>query len=257
MGLASMRKYLMILVVILVLVAATAYFNRVGEENGEIELPGERESEERQYPDLGGKEDVKLYPVDEGDESPEFAAFREELIAAAQSKDVDFIRSHTDASVRYTFGINEGIDGFLRQWELDANPRESPFWDELLQVANLGGRFRNEEKTSFIAPYVFSDFPEDIDAFQHAAIIDKNVKVYAEPSADSEIVGTLTYSIVRILERHFPSEEAPRPAWLKVETFSGNTGYIPAEYGRSPVDYRGNWVKLGGTWKMIFFVAGD
>ena len=60
-------------------VAATAYFNRVGEENGEIELPSERESEgESIILTSSGKEDVKLYPVDEGDESPEFAAFREE-----------------------------------------------------------------------------------------------------------------------------------------------------------------------------------
>ncbi len=252
-----MRKYLMVLIVVLLFVAATAYFNRVGEENGGVGPDVQRDSEEVEYTDLGGTEDVKLYPVDEAAENPEFEAFRRELIAAAQAKDVDFIRRHTDETIRYTFGINKGLDGFLRRWGLDTNPEESPFWDELLRVLELGGSFRNEEKTSLVAPYVFSEFPEDIDAFQHVAIIDKNVKVYAEPSADSEVLGTLTYSIVRVLERHFESEEARRPIWLKVETFSGNSGYIPAEYGRSPVDYRGNWVKTGDTWKKIFFVAGD
>ncbi|NLY29140.1 MAG: hypothetical protein GX047_00715, partial [Firmicutes bacterium] len=87
-----MRKYLLVLIVILFFVAATAYFNRVGEENGGIGPETERDSGEVEYPDLGGTEDVKLYPVDEAAENPEFEAFRSELIAAAQAKDVDFIR---------------------------------------------------------------------------------------------------------------------------------------------------------------------
>ncbi|NLA58920.1 MAG: SH3 domain-containing protein [Firmicutes bacterium] len=252
-----MRKYLLVLMVILVFVIATAYFNRVGEDNGGTRPEDEQNSLEADYPDLGGTEDVKLYPVDEAAENPEFEGFRKELIAAVRAKDVDFIRRHTHETIRYTFGINEGIAGFFHQWGLDTNPDESRFWDELLRVVSLGGSFRNEEKTSFVAPYVFSEFPEDIDAFQHVAIIDKRVKVYAEPSTEAEVLGTLTYSIVRVLERHFESQEARRPIWLKIETFSGNSGYIPAEYGRSPVDYRGNWIKTDGTWKMIFFVAGD
>ncbi len=256
-GVVSVRQYVLVILVVLVLTAATAYFNRVGEENGSIR-PRVPENSEVQHPDLGGTEDVKLYPVDEAPENPEFEAFRKELTAAARSKDVDFIRRHTDESIRYTFGVNEGLHGFFRQWELDKTPEESPFWAELLKVLELGGTFRNEEKTSFVAPYVFSEFPEDIDPFQHAAVVDKDVKVYAEPSTQAEVLGTLTYSIVRILERHFESEQAQRPVWMKVETFSGNSGYVPAEKVRSPIDYRGSWVKTDdGKWKMVFFVAGD
>ena len=251
-----MRKYLAVLIVIIVFIAATAYFNRAGDEEKGIDLSDDKVV---QYVDLGGSDDVKLYPVDEADENAKFEAFREKLMAAAKVKDVDFIKEHTDKNIHYTFGLNDRIEGFLRQWELDSNPEESMLWDELLQVLSLGGSFRNKEKTSFTAPYVYTEFPEDIDAFQHVAIIDKNVKVYAEPNTDAEVLGTLTYSIVRVLERHFKSEAADRqePTWLRIESRSGNTGYIPAEYGRSPVDYRGNWIKTDGTWKMVFFIAGD
>jgi hypothetical protein len=255
---AIMRKYLAVLIVIVLFVAATAYFNRAGDEK-ENDLPDEKGAETVQDADLGGSNDVKLYPIDEAHENPEFEAFREKLMAVAKAKDVDFIGEHTDKAIRYTFGVNDRIEGFFRQWELDSNPGESMFWDELLQVLNLGGSFRNEEKTSFMAPYVYTEFPEDIDAFQHVAIIDKNVKVYAEPNTDAKVLGTLTYSIVKVLESRFKFEGANRqePTWLKIESLSGNTGYIPAEYGRSPVDYRGNWLKSDGTWKMVFFVAGD
>lgn len=245
--------------VILVFGAATVYFNRLGDKEEGIDLPDEKSTEPVQYTDLGGPDDVKLYPVDEATLNAEFEAFREKLMAAAKAKDVEFIKEHTDKNIHYTFGLNDQIQGFFRQWELDSNPGESLFWDELLQVLSLGGSFQNEEKTSFTAPYVYTEFPEDIDAFQHVAIIDKDVKVYAEPNTDAEVLGTLTYSIVRLLERHFKYEAANRqePTWLRIESLSGSIGYIPARYGRSPVDYRSNWTKTDGTWKMVFFVAGD
>lgn len=253
-----MRKYLAVLIVIIVFVAATAYFNRAGDEE-ESDLPDEKSTETVQYTDLGGPDDVKLYPVDEAALNTKFEAFRERLMEAAKEKNVEFIKEHTDQNIHYTFGPNDRIEGFFREWELDSNPEESAFWDELLQVLSLGGSFQNEEETSFTAPYVYAEFPEDIDAFQHVAIIDKNVKVYDEPNNDAEVLGTLTYSIVRVLERHFKSEAANRqePSWLKIESLSGNIGYIPARYGRSPVDYRGNWTETDGAWKMVFFVAGD
>lgn len=254
-----MRRYLAVLIVILIFVAASAHFNRVRDREEGINLPDEKSTKIVQYTDLGGPDDVKLYPIDEAALNSGFEAFGEKLMAAAKAKDVEFIKEHTDQNIHYTFGPNDRIEGFFREWELDSNPEGSAFWDELLQVLSLGGSFQNEKRTSFTAPYVYTEFPEDIDAFQHVAIIDKNVKVYAEPNTDAEVLGTLTYSIVRVLERHFKSEAANRqePTWLRIESLSGNIGYIPAKYGRSPVDYRGNWTETDGTWKMGFFVAGD
>jgi len=210
------------------------------------------------YPDLGGDQDIKLYPLDQAEQNSDFLEFRRRLIQAVEDKDLDFLLSCVDDSIRYTFGVNEGVSGFLQAWELDTNPEQSRFWDEMEQVLKLGGEFTNLEKTIFTAPYVYSSFPEEIDPFQHVAITDREVKVYQEPKLSADILGVLNYSIVQNLTHNgrYRFEHEDR-YWRKIESFSGHSGFVLDQYTRSPIDYRASFQFSDGTWKLIFFVAGD
>lgn len=249
-----MRKYYPIVIALLLVIVGVVHFGVVQNGTNGAE---EEEIPPIEYPDLGGPGDRKLYPIDEAIQNTDFEKFRDELVDAAQRRDLDFLKEHTDDNVRYTFGENDTIEGFLREWHLDSNPEESEFWGELIQVLELGGTFDGRE--GFTAPYVYSQFPEDIDAFQHVVIVDEKVKVYAQPDIKSEIQGTLTYSIVRLLEPDAQprTEEGGSGLWLKVQTFSGHSGFILAKYARSPIGYRARWKNVNGTWRMVFFVAGD
>ena len=210
------------------------------------------------YPDLGGEEDVKLYPIDQAEQNQDLLEFRKRFIDAVKAKDLDFVLEHIDDTIKYTFGLNEGTAGFLREWELDQNPDQSRFWDETLEVLMLGGEFTNPEKTLFTAPYVFTSFPEDLDAFQHVAVIEREVKVYREPNRDADVLGVLNYSIVRNLTHNDRYVfESNGQLWRKIETFSSQIGYVPDQYLRSPVDYRLSFYNQGPKWQLIFFVAGD
>ena len=252
------KRYLSFILALLLLFIVAIYINRVSPDDNKINQQGKNGTVSDEYPNFGGPNDVKLELVDEAGENASLTRFRDELLVSVKRKDLVFLKEHINKNIKYSFGENDGRKGFLREWGFDTNPNESRFWDELREVLTLGGTF-NEGKTIFTAPYIFTEFPEKIDAFQHVAIIDKNVKVYSEPDLDSKIIGKLDYSIVRVLDRNVNSSNTKGVSngWLKVENFSGEAGFVLAKYTRSPIDYRASFQNIGGAWEMMFFVAGD
>lgn len=191
----------------------------------------------------------QLLPVDESSQNAGFEKFREELLAAVRSKDVDFLKRHIDEKIRYTFGENSGIDGFIKEWNLDKDPEHSALWAELEEVISLGGTF--DSRNAFVAPYVFSNFPETVDGFVYLAVIDKNVKLYSKPDLKSDVIGIINYNLVRDIE--FKKAQP----WQKVIVQKDVAGYVQSKYLRSPVDYRAFFENKSGSWKIVFFVAGD
>ena len=213
-----------------------------------------------------------LMPVDEGQSNPSLAAFRTKLIAAVKRKDAKYVLSVLDPKVKIDFGGGAGIVAFKKEWE-NLGP-ESRFWAQFLPVISNGGAFSDETEAKepmFWAPYVFGSFPSELDAFEHAAIIGKDVHLRAKPSLKGDIVAKLSFNIVKIDpdeldvpdEGMSPAEMAytgrnPEPFfWVKVTTLGGKTGYVKDEYVRRPVDYRAGFEKKRGVWKLVAFIAGD
>jgi hypothetical protein len=202
----------------------------------------------------------RLAPVDEADQNPDFRQFRDRLITAVNKQDVGFLKQHVHANIKYSFGATDGMTGFLEFWQLDADPEKSEIWTELGKVLALGGAFYNQEKSSFIAPYVFSRFPDEYDAFLHVAAVTDNVDVYAEPDESSSVITRLNHNIVKVYPgetQEFAGQTSHEETkWTKIELPSGY-GFVNAEYVRSPIDYRAMFTNKDGVWKMTFFVAGD
>jgi hypothetical protein len=217
--------------------------------------------------DNGGQEaQVKAYdgprlaPVDEAAQNPDFKQFRDKLIIAVDKKDVGFLKQHVHPNIKYSFGATDGMAGFVEFWKLDADPDKSEIWTELGDVLALGGTFHDQEKSSFIAPYIFSRFPDEYDAFLHVAAVADDVDVYTEPDESSEVITRLNYNIIKVYpgetQRLTGQAADEGTKWLKIELPSGD-GYVNAKYVRSPIDYRAMFVNKDGSWKMTFFVAGD
>lgn len=199
-------------------------------------------------------------PVDEASLDADFKEFRDGFVSAVNSKDLSFLTSHLSPTIRYSFGINNGINGFLSHWQLDINPENSQIWSELAQVLTLGGSF-DQEKAVFTAPYVFANFPYTVDGFENVAVINQNVSIHSDPDPNSPVLMGLSYKILKLADSKIykstgvtlPDESAD---WRKVVTSSGD-GYVNEVYVRSPIDYRAQFRQEEGQWKMIFFVAGD
>jgi len=194
----------------------------------------------------------KLYPVDEGKKDASFNAFRERLLKAARERDKKFLLSVIDPQIKWSFGDDHGIKGFRKHWKIDGGVSE--LWSELIEVLSLGGTFSTSEgRKGFWAPYTFSSFPDDLDAFEYAAITGKDVRVRARPNASAQIVATLSYDLVKA---DF-SGKGGAIEWAKVTTPGGKGGYVLKKFVRSPVDYRAHFENIKGKWLMTVFIAGD
>ena len=104
-------------------------------------------------------------------------------------------------------------------------------WDELRVVLARGGRFSSP--SSFAAPYVYANWPEQFDSFECAAVTGTNVRLRSAPRLDAPIVAPVSYSIVRLIGAGDLASYG-----RAVQLGDGRTGYMWHAYVRSSVDYR-------------------
>lgn len=194
-------------------------------------------------------------PVDEGKKDKTFNTFRAKLIEAVKKRDKKYLLGVLDPNIKASFGGDGGIEDFKKMWEIDGS--KSKLWNELQIALSNGGTF--SDKKTFVAPYSFSSFPDDLDAFEHQVIFGNNVNLRAKPDLSAKVISQLSYNIVKVDYENSVSDgkQEPTYSWLKVETLGGKKGFVSAKFVRSPIDYRAIFVKEKGKWKMSAFVAGD
>ena len=139
---------------------------------------------------------------------------------------------------------------FAKRWELDGEaPRESKVWESLRETLALGGSF---EKGVFVAPYVFSRWPQRYPQLEFLAVTARKAALREKPSESSRQLETLSYEIVGRYD-----ELPDPPLWRAVRTPSGRTGFMKASETRSPAEYRARFTKISGKWKLTSYAAGD
>jgi hypothetical protein len=196
---------------------------------------------------------AKLYPVDEAASNPSFFTFRARLLKAVNERDAAYVVSIVSPTIRNSFGGDGGIVEFKRMWRIDRP--NSELWKELSVVLALGGKFEN--KQMFMAPYLFSNFPEQFDAFEHGVIIGDNVRVRREPNLRSAVVQMLSFDIVKVIDWSPKRSRGEKSGWLGVQLADGQRGFVSEEFLRSPINYRAIFEKQGDKWAMTAFIAGD
>lgn len=203
--------------------------------------------------------EAKLLPVDDGPKDPSFLAFREKLMDALRKRHTAFVLQVLDPHIKNDFGGSEGIQEFKEKWAPEKP--ESRLWPTLLTILSMGGSYApSESEPKFWAPYVFSRWPDEFDAFEYAAITGKNVNVRSAPAATGQVIGQLSYDIVKVLGELDDADRTPEDesnGWVKIVTPSGEEGYVSRRYIRSPIDYRAGFVKREGKWRMNILIAGD
>ena len=190
---------------------------------------------------------TQLLPVDEASRRPDFFSFRAGVQRAIAQRDSAALLAVVHPQIRNSFGPDDGIDNFRLMWRTDTP--ESEIWTELGTVLALGGSFHGDD--TFVAPYVFSKWPDQFNAFEHVAVIGADVRVRSKPSADAAAVSRVSFEILPVAQ---PADSAE---WTAVSLEGGSTGYISSRYVRSPVDYRAIFRFADGQWKLVTFVAGD
>lgn len=186
----------------------------------------------------------KLTPVDDAPQDAALAAYRDRLVDAVRRNDVDGVLALVDPKIRTSFGDGGGAA------ELKKSLAREEVMADLEFVLTHGGTFQGEgESRSFWAPYVYSAWPDQHDAFQSLVAIDEHVPLRESKDPSSPVVATLAYDIVTLVK----SDGELR----QVKTADGKIGWVDARNVRSPIGYRAGFNKVQGEWKMNAFVAGD
>jgi hypothetical protein len=191
--------------------------------------------------------DTQFLPVDEATRRPDFFSFRAALQRAIAQHDSAAVLAIVHPDIKNSFGGNDGIDEFRRMWRIEAP--DSDIWATLGTVLALGGSFSGTD--TFVAPYVFSRWPDRFEAFEHVAVIGSDVRVRSKPSVDAAVVSTVSFAILALDRRAETGE------WTGVRLDRARTGYVASTYARSPVDYRAIFRRENRAWRLVTFVAGD
>jgi hypothetical protein len=193
----------------------------------------------------------QLLPTDQATLRPDFFSFRARLQTAIARRDHDTVLAIVDPVIKNSFGGDDGIEEFRKGWRPEA--ADSTLWSELGEVLALGGTF-DTPRTTFTAPYVFSRWPGDYDAFEHVAIISADVRVRSAPRADAPPITALSFAII---------PTAPSDLHVGADVFTAvrldgrRVGYVASAFVRSPIDYRAIFELKDEGWRMVSFLAGD
>jgi hypothetical protein len=190
-----------------------------------------------------------LLPVDEAASRPDFFTFRAALMVTIARRDAGALLAVVHPDIKSSFGGDEGKASFEALWK-PAAP-DSRVWETLGAVLALGGTF--QEADSFVAPYTFSRWPSDVDAFEHMAVVGDRVRIRRAARADAPAIGSSSFGILPVAR----DGQAVDEAWTAVRMADGTVGHIATRYVRSPIDYRAEFGKQDGRWMMRMFLAGD
>lgn len=211
----------------------------------------------------------QLKPVDEATQDPSFIEFRSKLLDAVERKDQEYIMNIVHPQAHLSFGATEGgKEGFRKMWFNKSN--NSPLWPILKIILNNGGSFleyEGQKQKEFSAPYVYSNWPDTLDAFQYSAIISPQAPVYESADFTSAVVAVGNYSIVKpdhqkskgvlASDKEFPHMLGFKE-WIFINNYQNKAlGYVHWENIWSPVGYRAIFSKEKDQWMLKVLVAGD
>lgn len=202
----------------------------------------------------------KIYPVDEGQTDTAFYVFREGLLQILAEKNEFKLIELLGDSIENGFGGNPfGVAAFVEKWKLDVNKDSSQVWQILKNVITQGGVF-DQSRDNFVAPYYTATFPDTYDASTVGVLTGEGVRVRAGTNVNSEILKTISYDILPVIDWQAKEDMVDGEAdyWVKVRYADKKEGFIYGKFIGSPYDYRAIFAKQpNGSWLLAALVSGD
>jgi len=194
---------------------------------------------------------AQLKPFDHASQDKSVAAFRHALITAVDARDFPALEKFLAPNIQLSFGGHAGIAAARKMFRDDPG-----LWAKLAHVLRRGGGFELERKTKrriFVAPYTyFAKGPQGLDPFEFVILTGKHVAIRTEPSTSSAVLTRVSYDILPTVSGGISNR-----AWEHVKLPDGRSGYVTRQYVATVADHHAGFEKIGGQWKMIFFLAGD
>ncbi|MEO5926121.1 MAG: SH3 domain-containing protein [Bryobacteraceae bacterium] len=177
----------------------------------------------------------RLLPVDEASRDLKLVAYLAKFKEAVAHRNPEELLPLIASEIKLGFGGDDGIANF------------HPDWPALERLLSRGGAWQGP---AYSVPYVFARFPDDLDAFDYAAITGKGVWLREQATSTSRGIRTMDYEIVKV--------EDQGDDWWKVTTLRGEKGFVSARFIASPIGYRAIFQKnRRNEWKLSALLAGD
>ncbi len=200
-----------------------------------------------------------LMPYDEAERDESLLAFRARMLQVLAFKEPERLIEMIDPKMSNGLNAKRGARAFVELWRPETI--DSEIWEILSSILKLGGGFvRSESGVMFCAPYVFVNFPAELDVFSHGVVIQENVKLYQNPTTASTILTKLNYNILQVDDWSSVSDDSGTESlqWIKVFTMDDKEGYVQRKYIRSPSDYSACFIQRKNKgWKLSSLVSGD
>ncbi|MCX2739647.1 hypothetical protein [Pontibacter anaerobius] len=199
-----------------------------------------------------------LLPPDNPPSDTSLVAYLQEMEQVVQAQNPEGLRKLVSPDISTGFDGSGGWSDFARQWHPENEGAE--VWLLLEHLLRLGGGYPVEgRKDIFALPYVYSNWPDSIDAFMHVAVVKTGAILREEPAANASAVCSLNQVILKVDYGKSYPEDAPQKEWWHVESADGELqGYLHHPDVHSPVGYRAIFNKnKRGKWQMTALVAGD
>ena len=204
-------------------------------------------------PGLGAAKGLKLEPVDQASRDPSLVEYRDALLLAVRSRDGDAVVELASSEILLSFGGDTGHESLRRNLDGIEDWQGEAYWLELHRVLELGGVFL--EDGAFCSPYLACvDLPDcpDCDPFETVFVTGRDVAARVEPDPEARIVTRLSYDVLRMDAEAYSGAD-----WYPVHLPFGGRAFVSEADARMAVDYRARFEKIGGSWQMTVFIAGD
>jgi hypothetical protein len=190
---------------------------------------------------------ARLPPVDRCSIDPSFRRFRAELASTVQRRDARALLGIVADDVMVDFDSSRGPREFARVWRLDGKRgAQSGIWRELRTVMTLGcapvgsARFM----PSLVAQLGDAEPLETFVALPGAGLRNS-------PRNHSPVTARLSFHVVK-LEGSWPPG-----TWAHVALSDGRSGYVRSTELRNALQWRAQFEKVAGRWRLMSFVDGD
>ena len=169
-----------------------------------------------------------IKPQDQSSKDPALKKVIDELKKAVKNKDAAALKKLCSKDFTWSFGDDPGIDGFLKNYGLDKNPKSSEFWGIMDGILKNGGTYSAEDKTYSI-PYWNANMnlpegaDEETDFMMFYIVSGSDVNVRKKPSSKGDVVAKLSYEMVYVVEWTDVQETVggKNDFWVKVRLSDG------------------------------------
>ena len=201
-----------------------------------------------------------LLPPDQAVPDASLRLYLEQLREVVQAQDTQRLQTLLELNIRTGFDGSGGWEAFSRQWQPENAASE--IWLLLDNLLRLGGGYMaNSNPTLYALPYVYSNWPDSLDAFSHVAVTTTGATLREQSTANAVGICTLDRVILQTdYSKSYPQgDAAARKEWWYVQTPDGKlSGYVSQSDIYSPVGYRAIFNQnTQGKWHMTALVAGD